>query len=70
MNISESSIKLPRSNVLKFVMEDKSWFVVRPSGTEPKIKIYLSVIGNSLENSRNKMTALEKNVMDVIKSAD
>lgn len=70
VNISEKNIELPKSNVLKFIMEDKSWFVVRPSGTEPKIKIYLSVIGRSLEDSQNKMTVLEKNVMDIIRNAD
>lgn len=51
-------------------MEDKSWFVVRPSGTEPKIKIYLSVIGGSLKDSQDKMEAFEKNVMNIIENAN
>jgi len=46
INNTEKIIKLPKSNVLKFVLDDGSWFVVRPSGTEPKMKIYLSVKGN------------------------
>ncbi|MHC6180712.1 phospho-sugar mutase [Clostridium sp. JNZ X4-2] len=70
VNISENIIKLPKSNVLKFIMEDKSWFVVRPSGTEPKIKIYLSVIGGSLKDSQDKMEAFEKNVMNIIENAN
>ena len=37
---------LPKSDVLKFVFEDGSWIAIRPSGTEPKIKIYYSVKGN------------------------
>ncbi|UZQ49324.1 phospho-sugar mutase [Clostridium kluyveri] len=69
VNITENIIQLPKSNVLKFVMEDKSWFVVRPSGTEPKIKIYFSVIGNSFKDSEEKMEILKQNVMNVIKDA-
>lgn len=69
VNITENVIQLPKSNVLKFVMEDKSWFVVRPSGTEPKIKIYFSVIGNSFKDSEEKMEILKQNVMNIIKDA-
>lgn len=69
VNITEDTIQLPKSNVLKFVMEDKSWFVVRPSGTEPKIKLYFSVIGNSFKDSEEKMEVLRQNVMDIIKDA-
>ncbi|WP_368489966.1 phospho-sugar mutase [Clostridium sp. BJN0013] len=70
VNITENIIQLPKSNVLKFVMEDRSWFVVRPSGTEPKIKIYFSVIGNSLKDSEDKMEMLKQNVMNIIKDAN
>ncbi|MFL0194600.1 phospho-sugar mutase [Clostridium sp. WILCCON 0269] len=70
VNITENIIELPKSNVLKFVMKDKSWFVVRPSGTEPKIKIYFSVIGNSFEDSEDKIERLKQNVMNVIKDAN
>ncbi|ADK16466.1 MULTISPECIES: phospho-sugar mutase [Clostridium] len=66
ININENIIHLPKSNVLKFIMEDKSWFVVRPSGTEPKIKIYLSIIGNSLKDAEEKMNVFEKRVMKII----
>ena len=61
-----SEVNLPKSNVLKYILEDGSWFVVRPSGTEPKIKIYLSVVGNSLEDSEKKNETFKKNVMDII----
>ena len=47
---------LPKSNVLKFLLEDRCSIVVRPSGTEPKLKIYISV---SAENKR-VAEALEK----------
>ncbi len=58
-----SMLTLPKSNVLKYVLEDGSWFVVRPSGTEPKMKIYLAVIGNSIEDSNGQMDIFEKNIM-------
>ena len=61
-----SEVNLPKSNVLKYILEDGSWFVVRPSGTEPKIKIYLAVVGNSVEDSENKNEEFKKNVMDII----
>lgn len=62
----EKEIKLPKSNVLKYVLEDDSWFVVRPSGTEPKMKIYLSVKGSSLEDSKEKTENFKNAIMEVI----
>ncbi|WP_217077934.1 phospho-sugar mutase [Clostridium baratii] len=59
-------VKLPKSNVLKYILEDGSWFVVRPSGTEPKIKIYLAVVGKSLEDLEEKVKTFEKNVMKIV----
>ncbi|MFQ6848524.1 MAG: phospho-sugar mutase, partial [Clostridium perfringens] len=62
----EKEVKLPKSNVLKYVLEDDSWFVVRPSGTEPKMKIYLSVKGSSLEDSKEKTENFKNAIMEVI----
>ncbi|HEY5561474.1 MAG TPA: phospho-sugar mutase [Clostridiaceae bacterium] len=62
----ETSILLPVSNVLKFILKDGSAFVVRPSGTEPKMKVYLSVIGKSLEDSEEKLIIFQKSVMAII----
>lgn len=45
---------LPKSNVLYFDMTDGVWMCVRPSGTEPKIKFYYGVVGDSLEDSEKK----------------
>ena len=61
-----SEIKLPKSNVLKYILEDDSWFVVRPSGTEPKMKIYLSVVGKSLKDSEEKLNSFKNSVMNRI----
>lgn len=69
VNTEDKLIDLPKSNVLKFILEDSSYFVVRPSGTEPKIKIYLSVIGNSLEDSEEKMEKFQHLVMDIVTAA-
>nr|MCW5197990.1 hypothetical protein [Clostridium perfringens] len=55
INGEELEIKLPKSNVLKYILEDNSWFVIRPSGTEPKIKVYLAIEANSLEESQKKL---------------
>lgn len=52
---TEEKIDLPKSNVLKYILEDDSWFVVRPSGTEPKIKIYASVVGGNKKDADQKM---------------
>ena len=67
VKIEENIINLPKSNVLKFVLEDDSWFVVRPSGTEPKMKVYLSVKGNSFENSEEKIGIFKESIMKIIK---
>jgi phosphoglucomutase len=67
--LTEANIDLPRTNTLKFILEDGSAFVVRPSGTEPKMKIYMSVIGRSLSDSENKMDSFEKLVMDIIQDS-
>ncbi|MBI9008728.1 MAG: phospho-sugar mutase [Tenericutes bacterium] len=58
INGEVETIDLPVSNVMKFVLEDKSWFVLRPSGTEPKLKIYAGVIGSSLEEATAQVDAL------------
>ncbi len=40
-------VRLPKENVLQYILEDRSWFCIRPSGTEPKLKVYFSVSGRS-----------------------
>ncbi|MBQ2697011.1 MAG: phospho-sugar mutase [Clostridia bacterium] len=48
------------SNVLYFELSDGGFFILRPSGTEPKIKLYSSVVGTSAEDSKQKLTELKK----------
>jgi len=54
---------LPPENVLKFMLEDGSWFCLRPSGTEPKIKIYFAVRGDSQAEASAAITRLTGEVM-------
>ena len=53
---------LPQSNVLYFVLNDDAWCCARPSGTEPKLKFYMGVKGNSLEDAQAKNEALTEAV--------
>ncbi|MEH7222743.1 phospho-sugar mutase [Bacillus sp. JJ1566] len=64
----KEEIKLPKSNVLKYFLEDGSWFCLRPSGTEPKVKFYFGVKGNSLEDSQNVLTSISLDVMEQVHS--
>lgn len=57
---------LPKSNVLFYVLEDESWVCIRPSGTEPKIKFYFGVKGNSMEDADSKVAGLKKAMMERI----
>ena len=63
----ESKIDMPVSNVLHYTMDPGFWFCVRPSGTEPKIKIYYGVTSNSLEGSEKELDNLRKDVLSIIK---
>ncbi len=63
----EEIINLPKSNVLRYTLADGSWFCLRPSGTEPKLKIYFSVIGNSTVHAEEKLTEIKENIMKKIK---
>ena len=58
----KSKIALPVSNVLKFIFNENSWYAIRPSGTEPKVKIYYSVMGKDQQDAESKMEILKKAV--------
>ncbi|MGL4799335.1 MAG: phospho-sugar mutase [Cellulosilyticaceae bacterium] len=66
MEGTEEVINLPTSNVMKFILEDGKWFVVRPSGTEPKMKIYLSVIGKDATDAETQVDAFAEAVKALI----
>lgn len=56
--------KLPISNVLKYILDDGSWIAVRPSGTEPKIKIYYSIKGADEESAEKYFEKIQKTIVD------
>jgi len=64
--IVTSSIDLPKSNVIKYVFKDGSWFVLRPSGTEPKLKVYYGTVGKDMKDATSKNEALKKEILDIV----
>ena len=65
----ESAIDLPKSNVLKYYLEDGSWIAARPSGTEPKIKFYFSIKGNDAKDASDKTEILQKDILKIVHEA-
>ena len=57
---------LPESNVLYYDLTERAWMCVRPSGTEPKIKIYFGVVGTSIEDAENESKKFVDDVMNII----
>lgn len=66
-NGSQTPIALPKSNVLEFTMTDGSILTARPSGTEPKIKFYLTAAESTAQLSAQRLDAMEKYVRSTIK---
>lgn len=58
----------PKSNVIKYYLDDKSWIAFRPSGTEPKIKIYIGTYDASDKKARERLEELGKYIVGLIKS--
>ena len=53
---------LPKENVLKYIWKDGSWMAVRPSGTEPKIKVYYSIVDASKENAGKRLEIIRNEI--------
>ena len=62
-----STTGLPKSNVLYYELEDNSWCCVRPSGTEPKIKLYMGVKGKTEEDAKSKLEKLKEAMIEEVK---
>ncbi|MFR8869482.1 phospho-sugar mutase [Paraclostridium sordellii] len=58
---------LPKSNVLKFILEHDSWIAIRPSGTEPKLKIYIGICGENIEGLEAEIFNIKENIEKRIK---
>jgi phosphoglucomutase len=55
--------EMPAENVLQFILADGSWFALRPSGTEPKLKIYFSAVGKEMAQTEAKLSRMVDEVM-------
>ncbi|CIZ15399.1 MULTISPECIES: phospho-sugar mutase [Streptococcus] len=62
-----TNLTTPPSDVLKYTLADGSWIAVRPSGTEPKIKFYIAVVGETNEESQAKIANIEAEINAFIK---
>ena len=62
----ETDTNLPKSNVLYYVLEDKTWFCVRPSGTEPKIKVYFGSCDNTAKKAEEKVKKASDGVLAIV----
>ncbi|MEN2094138.1 phospho-sugar mutase [Streptococcus pneumoniae] len=62
-----TNLTTPPSDVLKYTLADGSWIAVRPSGTEPKIKFYIAVVGETNEESQAKITNIEAEINAFVK---
>ncbi|HGR5585460.1 TPA: phospho-sugar mutase [Streptococcus pneumoniae] len=62
-----TNLTTPPSDVLKYTLADGSWIAVRPSGTEPKIKFYIAVVGETNEKSQAKIANIEAEINAFVK---
>lgn len=69
-NDTKSKSEIPKTNAVKYYFDDGSWYAVRPSGTEPKIKIYMYSKADSLEKAEDKLRNIESTVMDKLYSIE
>jgi phosphoglucomutase len=63
----ETNTGLPQSNVLYYELEDDNWCCIRPSGTEPKIKLYMGVKKDSIEKAEEKLLELKNAMVSLVK---
>lgn len=73
MDVSSGKVTtcdIPVSDVLKFILEDGSWYAVRPSGTEPKIKLYMYSIGSTLADAEEKLSVMKHIIFEKLQSIE
>jgi phosphoglucomutase len=67
---TEVESKIPKSDVLRFFFEDGSWYALRPSGTEPKIKLYIYSKGKTLEDGEERLRIIKDEVIGILEGVD
>ncbi|MDO4719522.1 MAG: phospho-sugar mutase [Peptostreptococcaceae bacterium] len=67
---AESPISIEKTDAVQFLFEDGCFYALRPSGTEPKIKIYVYSKADSLQKAQDKLQEIEKTVLDLLRSID
>ncbi len=63
-------LSLPKSNVMKFILDEDAWFVLRPSGTEPKLKIYVGVVDRDPAAASERLRSLSEELLARVKAID
>lgn len=66
LTAQQETMDLPSSNVLKYWLQDGSWFAIRPSGTEPKVKFYFGVKQVTENRSEKPLQEIQTNVMSAV----
>ncbi|MGE7986550.1 phospho-sugar mutase [Lysinibacillus fusiformis] len=66
-NGTTEGLTLPKENVVKFILEDDSWVAIRPSGTEPKCKFYIGIVGETAEQAQQKLEQVKQAVLEIVK---
>ncbi|MFV0425099.1 MAG: hypothetical protein ACK5K7_06050, partial [Bacilli bacterium] len=60
-------ISLPKNNMIKVEFTNGNWFAIRPSGTEPKIKVYCNTVGNSYNEAKDGLDVLKAKLKNIFK---
>ncbi|MFA5006981.1 MAG: phospho-sugar mutase [Candidatus Izemoplasmatales bacterium] len=63
-------LSLPKSNVMKFILDEDAWFVLRPSGTEPKLKIYVGVVDSDPALAKSRLDALSAELLARVRTIE
>jgi phosphoglucomutase len=69
-NTTNFETGIPKSDVIKFLFDDGSWYAIRPSGTEPKLKIYIYSRGSEAEKTENKVSTFEREILSIVNSIE
>ena len=69
-NGEEFELTLPKSFVLKYIFDDGGWFVLRPSGTEPKLKIYIAIVEKTKETADKFIFELQEKLQKMVEEVE